>query len=243
MTGYQTSNLKAVVIAAVLAASSFTLASGWLTPAEAGTTHYYESNDWPSNPNLWMASNMYYPLNTYAENATYSVDDPWDAVSGSWLNILVQGKKSITHGLTLGDVPSDTIYISDMWINCTSTYGCTLGTTYTGVSFPNVWDVDKALIVINEDNDIDWNAYNDSSMGAGEADILSTLIHEVGHAVRMGHNNGTGGTCPGATSNSSLFAQSLTMCGTKPIWTGSGTVFPAQRTLRSHEKTDYAAQY
>lgn len=230
-----------VLLATVSAAVSFAVVSDIRTPAEAGSTHYYESANWPANPDLWMNSNMYYPLNTFAEDAVYSVDDQWDAVAGAWVNILVQGKKAIEHNAGFGDVPSDTIYITDFYSACTDSFDCLLGTGSTQTSWPNVWDVNKGLVKINEDNDIDWIAHNDSTQEWGQVDILSTLTHEVGHAMRMGHNNTD--PCYSAVNTLADFSGAYTMCEHIVIWLGGGTVWPYQRTITPHERDDYAALY
>jgi hypothetical protein len=228
--------------------------------AVAGSEHY-STNDWDdnplTNPEVYQNENMYHPLHSY-ESRLFLGDDPWDNVSGAWLNLLMLGYLDIEHsgttpvdpdniGQTGQSVPEDTIWITDFFESCSGDcFGVTLGITKmeNQAPFP---DWQHGLIVINEDGDINWAAPGDNTPNLRSVDYDSVLIHEMGHGTGMFHTDSIDSDCPDhwLTITESIWNGWATMCSTVVMWNGTQSL-PAtwpMRTLLTHEADDHAANY
>lgn len=219
--------------------------------ASANGVHY-QNADWSVNPNAYMNSNMSYPLNNY-ESRVFVGDDPWDAVSGANLNILVWGTTWFAHSGSATSitpeqwgVPAGEITITDAYWACSS--NCVLARTSVGVYGHQPWEIKHVLMRINEDNDINWAPPGNSSGCCSVIDFDTVYIHEMGHAVGFHDFEDTSDKVDPdcgltSTSNQTVYSGQLTMCGVYMKWS-PGTWRPFYgRTLTWHEANDHATNY
>lgn len=237
--------MKNKIVTFVVAALVGATLAGAL-PLAAGSSHY-EISDWSFNPEGYFDNNLdaasYF--GSVVNDLKYKYDDPWDNVSGGWVNILALGEK---------DIPFN--------VNCSSvTYGEIWFTEYNGGSsgvasscqYHNylISQINRSRNRFNVERPLsDWYVSTANSLPPLKLDLLSAMIHETGHSMGMEHN-GDVYTNPDVCLSGSyddsnpdnIFYLAPTMCDWIMKWTGSGNVLAPQRTLRAHEQTDYANNY
>lgn len=156
----------------------------------------------------------------------------WNAISGSGLDFNYQQQRSMSQTLSASSVDFDETWVMDYWTagangiwNIPSSgnpNGKVLGT----IDVDGNGGIDRALIKINHDDDINWE-WTTGSPSSSELHLFSVMVHEFGHAVGF----------PDFQSGSSECNSWFTMCG----FLGLGDTY--QSTISSHEQGDVAEQY
>lgn len=192
------------------------------TASGAHTASTYIPLTWASDPDYYFGD-LDSPLSgPTPESSLHAGNDPWNANSGTWLDINWGGvyDSSVVwtgSGCTTG-------YGTRLWVlthsisNLATESTCGTSTTITRSS------------IRFDDTRSNWYVGSSSSVPSGQYDLRSVAVHEFGHAGGFsGHWDGVGEDCTGSDRE--------TMCSGLP----SGTSY--KRSIEAHENHTFDSAY
>lgn len=204
--------------------------------AGSASVHFPKDNNWLDDHYEIDNSRQHpFAIGQPGSNFYYRAKDgaaAWSAISGSGLDFVFQGQRSMSPSLHECNIDHDETWVMDYW---TSGAGGIWNVPSSGnvdgkvtgvaeVCGPN-GTIDHTLISVNHDDDITWEWTKWGSVGSNEVDLHGVMVHEFGHAV--GGIDFYGSEC----------TSFYTMCGIG----ANGISY--KRTITSHEKSDVAAKY
>jgi hypothetical protein len=219
--------MKRILIVALF----FGLVLGTIAPAMGSAAiHFPNDNAW-GDDGFEIDDTRAYPFGTTSFYfRSRSAADTWSAISGSGLDFIYDGQRSMSPTLAVGNVTFDETWIMDYWTSGAGgkwdypSCGSTCAFATTEISGGGSGIIDRALIRVNHDDQLPWYQGTGTPSGT-QYDLLSTMVHEVGHAA--------GGLDFYGSERTNLY----TMCGTSSV----GSTY--KRSISAHEIADMAAKY
>ncbi len=214
-------DLHYVIFAAVL-----TFLAAWMlvgsSAADAHSASARYPKKWSADP-TYAFGDLDSPLNTStAKSSLHFGDNPWDAVSGNWLDFGWSGitdSSVVWLGGACSTAPSNRMWIMTYNLSSLATSNlCTSGSSILRSTI-RVDDVGRV-----------WHTSSSSSIASNARDLRSVIVHEFGHAEGfLGHFTEPDADCTGSNRQ--------TMCQGLP----KGTIY--KRTLQGHDKHTVKSAY
>lgn len=181
---------RVVAIAAAAFIGVFMLMA--VMPASASTSAYIPK-EWASDPDYHLGYRHSGFTGSSFSNAVYAADDPWDAVSGNWLDFHWGGVDTGVFTWQSACLsPSGGVYVGTAAISPMATEKtCSNSTTIT-----------RSNIAVDRTGR-DWH-YSAAAPAATKLDLRSVLVHEFGHAAGFAGHFAGSALCPGGSSDHTM---------------------------------------